>query len=231
VEYFREQESNVERLNRICRKTWETLDYVKNKILSQIQHRPSNELGWNKICLKIMAVNRSLAKCIDDMDEKYQNEINTMLNAMENVIIDNTKEFDSDPNQAELLDRENRILEGIEFYYQRMFGILINGQVNGATSGCTEAIFNASIELINFIEDVRYGVDVRIAFRFIAIEEVRKQELIKMIKEGVQNKDTMEAILKCFSMINGCVRHREDISLYRDETQKRAIGFQSLELH
>jgi hypothetical protein len=83
----------VERLNRICRKTWETLDYVKNKLLTQVQHRPSNELGWNKICQKIMAVNRMHAKCLDDMDEKYQNEINTMLNAMENVIIDNTREL------------------------------------------------------------------------------------------------------------------------------------------
>jgi hypothetical protein len=52
-----------------------------------------------------------------------------------------------------------------------------------------------------------------------------------MIREGVQNKDTTEAILKCFSMINGCVRHREDVSLYREETQKRVIGLKSFELH
>jgi prophage DNA circulation protein len=32
-------------------------------------------------------------------------------------------------------------------------------------------------------------------------------------------------------MINGCVRHRGDISLYNEETLKRAIGFKSLEIH
>jgi hypothetical protein len=154
-----------------------------------------------------------------------------MLDAMENVIIDNTREFDSDPSKMDMFDRENRILEAIEFYYQRMFSALINGQVNGATAGCLETLLNAAIELINFIDNIRNGVDIRIAFRFITVEEVRRQELISMIKKGVQNKDTMEAILKCFSMINGCVRHREDVSLYREETQKRVIGLKSLELH
>jgi hypothetical protein len=103
------------------------------------------------------------------MDEKYQDEIAVIIKAMEDVIIDNTKEFDSDPNQAEMLDRENRIIEGIEFYFQRMFGFLINGQVNGATAGCTETLIAGSVELVNFIEDVRNGVDTRIGFRFITI--------------------------------------------------------------
>jgi hypothetical protein len=165
------------------------------------------------------------------MDEKFQSEIDMVLDVMEKVIIDNTREFDSDPGKMEMLARENRILEAIEFYYQRMFDTLINGQVNGVTAGCLEELLGAAIELINFIDNIRNGGDARIAFRFITVEEVRRQELINMIREGVQNKDTMEAILKCFSMINGCVRHREDVSLYREETQKRVIGLKSLELH
>jgi hypothetical protein len=34
--YFREQEDNVEKLNRTCRKTWKSLKFVKNKLLSQV---------------------------------------------------------------------------------------------------------------------------------------------------------------------------------------------------
>jgi hypothetical protein len=91
VEYFREQETNVEKLNRICRKSWETLDYIKTKLLSQVQHEPSNELGWNKICQKLTAVNRSLIRCVDDMDEKFRSEIYMILDIMERVIIDKTR--------------------------------------------------------------------------------------------------------------------------------------------
>jgi hypothetical protein len=55
-----------------------------------------------------------------------------------------------------------------------MFEFLINGQINGATTGCTETLIAESIDRINFIEDVKKGVDTRIAFRFITIEEIRK---------------------------------------------------------
>jgi hypothetical protein len=127
VNYFREQEDNVEKLNRICRKSWKSLKYVKDNLLLQVQHEPSKEVGWNRISQKILSVSRLLMKCTVNMDEKYQADVTIVLDVMESVIMDNTKEFDSDPNQAELLGRENRIIEGIEFFYQRIFGFLING--------------------------------------------------------------------------------------------------------
>jgi hypothetical protein len=164
VNYFREQEDNVERSNRICRKKWKSLKFIKEKLTLQIQQVPSVEVGWNKISQKILAVNRLLMKCTINMGEKYQDEITTVLDAMERVIMDSTREFDSDPNQAELFNRENRIIERIDFFYQRMFGFLINGQINGATSGCFETLIAGSVDLINFIEDVKNGADARMAF-------------------------------------------------------------------
>jgi hypothetical protein len=69
---------------------------MKEKFTSQIQHVSSGQVEWIKISQKILAVNRFLMKCMVNMDEKYQDEVTTVLDAMESVIMDSTREFDSD---------------------------------------------------------------------------------------------------------------------------------------
>jgi hypothetical protein len=41
----------------------------------------------------------------------------------------------------------------------------------------------------------------------------------------------VEAIITKLSLINGCIRKRDDENLYGDEVLNRAIGIKSLEIH
>jgi hypothetical protein len=154
INYYKSQEDNLENLNRKCRKTWKTLDFIKNILLEQMPQGSEAQIRQNKIGRKINAVTRYLIKNTLVMDQGYQNEITVVSANLEIVLIKITSEFNSDPQNDDFLNKEARILEAIEFYYQRFNEILLNGQVEGATAGLTEVLVAGFDELINFILQV-----------------------------------------------------------------------------